>query len=582
MPEAPSRATSRRICWLLLSQLDHPDAAFVIPTLAWMAEASGALFEQYLEAPRDGELFAKTGSTVLGGRHHEHFSYLARRFDVRIIELGIPAVFASSVITFDLPVLASGASASCVYRQLLAGRDLAPVEILRADLTETLGGQQFAPYLMPEIFFGRALGLRADALEPPQQAWLDGLGVPERTICVEPGDTHASFTLRMADRWRGKAKGVAFGDPDVILSQLAWHCRHRRLPLFGQRIDLPSHAVKASHYVEAHSVVADKAGELARSLGDPVIAGRQTGDADILKWSRYGCCIQITDPNRPPLPVIEEAPQPWADCDGLPAWTGPDDATLRQWVVEGRILATLIWHSGELAHNEAMLNVIELASVTGMCMGIGTHDVRYATCPQTWELLNVAIERGGAAGLIEPVLHSGGRGVLAESHCPPEALAEHCRIALENIARIAGRGGTPTGYYAFLDTDLATLTDVPHETHAAIAKTGLEYVISSARPGRNRVLGRHGDCLVLNQTPRVIQPASPFVRITSANDLKTVPAISPGWMIATLDAPVRAFAPNIWRHGHEVVELIDAMKARGWVPATPHTIARYARLLEQQ
>jgi hypothetical protein len=311
-----------------------------------------------------------------------------------------------------------------------------------------------------------------------------------------------------------------------------------------------------------------------------VIAGRQTGDADIRVWSRRGCCIQITDPNRPPFPVIEEVPQPWARREGAPAWRGPDDATLERWADEKKILVTLLWHSGEPAHNEAMLNLVELASMTGLHMGIAVHAVRYRTCPQTWELLNVAVDRGGAAGLIEPVLHSGGRGVLAEIECPPEALAEHCRIAMKEIRSIAGTAGTPTGYYAFLDTDLSTLMRVPTDVHAAIASAGLEYIVSSARPGRNRILGEHGRCLVLNQTPRVVHPASPFVRISSSADLETAPPVAPGWLIATLDAPVRAFGPYIWRRGSEVIGLADAiLRHPGYVSATPHTIARYARLL---
>src|SRR5690606_3267919 len=89
----------------------------------------------------------------------------------------------------------------------------------------------------------------------------------------------------------------------------------------------------------------------------------------------------------------------------------------------------------------------------------------------------------------------------------------------------------------------------PDSVYAAIESTGLSYVVSSARPGRNRILRRTDGCVVV-----------------------------------TLDAPVVAFGPYIWRHGSRSLRILDwftvpgPMGERRTVLAT--TVARYARILK--
>lgn len=161
----------------------------------------------------------------------------------------------------------------------------------------------------------------------------------------------------------------------------------------------------------------------------------------------------------------------------------------------------------------------------------------------------MSTDRGGVRGLVEPVLHSGGRGVLPEYGCPPDMLAEHCALALERIRSVAGPAHTPHGYYAFCDADLESLAPAPDSVYAAIESTGLSYVVSSARPGRNRILRRTDGCVVV-----------------------------------TLDAPVVAFGPYIWRHGSRFMRIVDWFTAPGPMGerrnVLPTTVARYARILK--
>lgn len=599
---------AKPLLWMLLSELSRPELHLAIPSIAWMAADAGAVFECYLESPRSGELFAQTGSTILGGNHHQAFNYLNAAFNVHYILLGSPSVFASSINAFGAAVIAQADTACELYATLLKQAGVSRPKAIIAAPTEPVPvpGRpdtriDLGPYLFPEIVFRRALAIPAAQVERAETVIA---GMPETERCclfltdaqrkavetmwpqvreidrLQTGDDIGAVTLRITQRWMHAASGVVFGDPPVVLSQLAAHCYQRRVAVFAPRVPLPPDQVHVSAYTEAHSSIAQAAGQIACEIGNRVLVGRQTGDGDLFEWSKRGVCIQIVDPNRPAFPSVTAAQHPWTATDRTLFDLEPDDAQLRQWMDEGKVLATLIWHSGEVAHNEAILNLIELAARSGVKMGIGVHAQRYESCPQLWELINVQRDKGGAQGLIEPVLHSGGLGVLAECNCPPDALAGHCREALSRIEKIAGRAGRPLGYYAFMDSDLATLTRIDPAIFHAIESAGLEYVISSAMPGRNRIVHRAPGCIVINQSCRVVHGASPFVRITTADDLNTSGHTQPGWLIGTLDAPVVAYMPYIWRHGWKLMQIIERLtRSPQYINVTPRTIARYARML---
>ncbi|MFP4356200.1 MAG: hypothetical protein ACLFUJ_13860 [Phycisphaerae bacterium] len=601
-------STGKPTLWVLLSHLERPDIAFAISTLAWMAEESGALLECYLHARRDGRLFARTGSTVLGGHHHQQFNYLCAAFDVRPIVLGSAPLWTSTLDVFGLEPLARADDLPGLYDAILCCTDATAPDavLLGPDAPHQVDGQQIdtRPYLFPEIHFRRALGLSVsdiDGLADRQTAWghlpvldvaltsaqrnaLRQSDVKSTPVEDEEFDGYARFTVRTAERWKKHARAVAFGDPAAILSQLPRLCREKRVAVYAPTVRMAPADVKVSEYTEATSAVVHQVADLAEQLGDRRIIGRQTCDGDILTWSRRGVAIEIIDPNRPAFPVVATREHRWAQSEVPFDADEPDDAELERWADEGKILTSLVWHSGEPAHNEAMLNLFDLAARTGVKMGMGVLLSRYRTCPQQWEMLSVPREAGGVRGLIEPLLHCGGMGILAEAQCPPDLLAEHCFRALEGIEKIAGPSGRPRGYYAFLDTDLQTLTKPSPGAWDAIASTRLQYVISSMSPGRNRLLHHDGNFVVINQTSRSICPASPFVRVTTVEDFtEYAPKTRPGWLIGALDAPVVAFDSYIWRHGRRFLDIVEFLAGNdAFVNVLPCTIARYARILERK
>lgn len=585
--------------WLLIARLRDPSLPYLIPSLAWMARDLGVTFETYFESERTGSLFAETGSTVIGGHHHQQFNYLCARFDVKVIKLGATQIFESSVKAFDLEVLAEAVRLEEIHTTLLARfPSLAPGGVFIGPAGPLVAGKysiDLRSYLFPEILHRRALGFpearRSDTTGrlrlfpglPLHSAFLKARDPRLTGVSIDhlrKDDDWASLTARVARRWKKHARGVVFGDPAAVLCQMAAHCRHDRVAVYAPAVSPKPSETAVSRYVESVSPAAKLAADLAVSVGNRVIHGRQTGDGDIFTWAKQGVSIQIVDPNRPPFPVIETAIHPWTVP--APAQEATDEQ-LAAWAREGRTLTSLVVHSGEVAHNEAMIALIEMAGWSGLKFGLGAHAQRYETCPQFWELIAVAREHGGAAGLIEPLLHSGGLGVLAECNCPPALLAENCKTALDRISAIAGRAHAPKGYYAFMDSNLDRLDRVNPKIFEAIASAGIDHIVSSARPGRNRLLWEGKGCVAVNQSPRVIYSSSPFVRVADADDIETsYGASGPGWMIAAIDAPVVAFSPYIWREGFKIMELANELKGRNRVNVLPSTVARYARLLARE
>jgi len=577
----------RPVVWLLLARLDDPLVPAVLPCAAWMAAEAGALIECYLESPRSGGLFAPSGALVVSGQHHQAWNYLHARADVRYIVLGDPQLFASSLPLMGR-VLVQAERAGEIYRTLLAqpgvGSPSGLALIPAADVTTADGPWDGATYLHPDLCLGRRLAFtdadeatqwehadRQSFLVAPPAGWRAG-----ETLAAH--DTSASVTTRIAARWQDRHGGVAFGDPLAIRAQLAWHCRHRRVSFWGRKQGMPRGEVQISDYVEDRSSANAAAGAAAAGCEPPLITGRQTCDGDLMAWSRLGVAMEITDPCRPVLPVVDALPHPWRPS---PAPTPSSDAQLAQWADERRELACLVVHSGEIAHNEAMLALCELAERHGTALGLGACVGRYRTCPQQWELIATARESGGFRGLVEPLLYGNGWGIMAEALAPPQRLADALRSSLVEIRRIAGPAGTPSGHYSFLDTDLATLGPPPAALHAAYAAAGLAFDIGSARPGRCRLLHRQPGFVALNQTCRTVHNGSPYVRIQDPEDLGTHIGGGPGWLIAALDAPVVGFAPAIWERGSRIAELFRQI-GRGRIAATPSTIARYARLLAER
>jgi hypothetical protein len=162
---------------------------------------------------------------------------------------------------------------------------------------------------------------------------------------------------------------------------------------------------------------------------------------------------------------------------------------------------------------------------------------------------------------------------------------------------IAGERFAPRGVYCFGDHHAqAEDADVPGAaqlaTWKAVKDAGFDYPITSVLPGDSRILFRDGDFVVLNEAGRW-HSASHFVRGDPATfasaEKKSAEAGQPGWLVGAIDCPIHGCPIYVGRpyDGKNPQPRINAFYddiQRGGatgklLPATPRTIARYARLI---
>ena len=618
---------------LLVAPFSHPHKDLVATTLGWMCKAAGAEFDVYYAEDRaDGGIFSPHGSAVVGGRHVSAVARALALYDTIVVRLSQVRLLDTLLRRGARLVIDAPASPAELYALMATRLDLALPQSVVAYQTQDLPaglthgvmkavvareGHKLADAGLPpsggivQYAFPEAVGRRALAmpLEAPAQevARLAGMGARQVwTVAAADADTAAwaeaglelqpaevlaqsddllSLSFRVAGRWLAWARAVDLNEPLLASYQLPFCIREERLQVYGQEM----------------RAAAARLAPLCLAKGQDVVYGRYAGgafrgatsDEDLFDLFQQGIVFQVTEPGRPVLTLFgshpTELPRPAQSTFDLE----PDDEQLRAWAREGRVLVTLLTHSGELSHNDAVLNLVDLSATTGVKAGVGVHYQRYAFDPELSELLQVPASEGGALGLVEPVLHSGGYGIAAEALADPDRMARLMGRARDDIARLAGDRFAPRGVYLYCDAVPPHWERPAEALWQAIRQAGFEYVVSSLSPGHPRILHREGDFLVLNQCGTLHYPFSPFVRVDTAADLATLEAQllasgRPGWILPVLDIPIYGYS--------NYLSLGDPFKRRGglgqfydyirWggksarlISATPHTIARYARLL---
>ena len=341
--------------------------------------------------------------------------------------------------------------------------------------------------------------------------------------------------------------------------------------------------------------------ELAQPWPDPVVYARWggggvkgVGDFGLFPLFRKGLSVEVSEPGRPVLTVFSKRPVPIAQPAQTTFDLEPTDDQLQQWADAKRILVTYVLHSGELSHDDAVQHFLETSGSRKIPIGMSVHWQRYAFEPWSVEATQIPQAQGGALGLVEPVLHSTGQGIMAERIVSPAVVAGQMKDARARIAKIAGERFVPRGVYCFDDADMKNWDSPAPQLWSAIQDQGFEYVISSVANGDNRVLQMDGKFVVLNMVGQRAD-ASPFVRQMDVEmphlEQRLKAARRPGWLLGVLDSPLYGYSPYVsagqeWGLYVRLSQLYDYIqkgaKERDLVPATPRTIARYARLLAQR
>lgn len=625
---ASTDAQSSQPLILLLAQFDHPLKDLVATTLGWMCHEQQVAFDVYYAARRGGGgLFSHHGSLMLGGRHEAMIARALATFRTTVVTLGDIHIFESLVQPGAASVVPvediEGVIAFYVQMAATLGVVM-PTTAVAFQMEKMPRALQYgtAQFAFPEAVSRRGLAVPFELGDSEREAlhrlgvrdvWTIAMATAETEEWSRSGfdvhpadvlaedDTYQSFTFRVARRWQKRARGTDMCEPVLASSWLPFCIREDRLQVCGENM------------TEATAALAP----IVRGQGEQVVYGRYGGgplgvardDEELFNLFENDIVFQVIEPGRPALSVFSShpvaLPQPRADPFSLE----PSDDQLRTWADKGKILVSLVTHSGELSHDDAVTNTLDLCAATGVRLGIGMQAQRYLFNPSSIESLHVPTEEGGVLGLCEPVLHSGGFGITAEALASPGQLATMMRQARDEIGKVAGERFMPRGVYCYLDAAPRRWRERPEELWRAIASEGFEYVISSVDQGESQILYQDDDFVVLNLCGYSKYPYSPFMRIdrvTQLLDMELRLAESPGpaWMIGALDIPLYGYSQymalgdptNGVRLGDFFAYIMNGSRMKGLagsgqvskggesgrlVSATPHTIARFAKMIAE-
>jgi hypothetical protein len=456
----------KRPLLLYVSHAGDPHRYAIAPALAAAAERAGFGFECYYDDVRAGRHFGggdpararpgwPTGSLVAGGRHADHVLWLASAYE--LVVLGDPgSVLWPALDAAGGEALARTADPAELYRAAFArlGEELPETVVVLDAGPQGRNGLVMAPYLYPRLLTGeRALGVDVSCSERTREA----LGAARFVgVCVDPArassfpggldeveDTvaadsdYAAATSALARRYADWGKGVLLGDPALVAAQLPKSRRLRLLPLYGQpQVD-----------------VVQRGRELIEEACEPVY-GRQYDDRDFLAISRVGHGLQVLDPD-PPFDAESAAAAPLPAPPRPLAETEPDDTELERWADDGRVLVTLLFWAGMIRETHCLPRLLDLVTATGLRAGfvVTSESLRHAPS-SALSLLSAPPERGGAFGLVEPLLGSTGLGVAAETLLPAGRLREFLERARREAAEVLPAGLEPRGWWPLLDAPL--------------------------------------------------------------------------------------------------------------------------------
>nr|WP_247893401.1 hypothetical protein [Azospirillum endophyticum] len=451
---------------LFLAHGGDPHRVAIAPVLAAAAERAGWTFDLYYDGRRSGRHFGGwedgnrteatgTGSLMAGGRHLDHALWLTTRY--RVVALGDPASPLWPVVEAGGDCALRSADPAAIFEAAfrLLGQPI-PDRVAVLDMApQTPLGIVAAPFLYPQLMAEPCLGIDVGADAGLRQR-LEALGCVHFTgHCVDPvrargfpggldavdgkvaGESYASFSVGLARRHAGWGRGTLLGDPDLIAAQLPLASAKRLLPLYGR----------------PQTDVIERAADLIRAGADPVY-GRQFDDHDFFALGRLGRGLQIVDPDPPfastaAIPLrIPDPPRPFTGYE-------PDDATLRRWAAEGRVLTTLVLWSGMIRELHCIPRILDLVAATGLRCGlVVTVDSLTQSSPADLALLSVPEERGGVLGRVELLLGSTGRGVCAEGEMPDGELHRLLAGARAEMATMLPPGLMPRGWWPLVDSPL--------------------------------------------------------------------------------------------------------------------------------
>ena len=185
---------------MFISQLEMAEVSVIIPTLSWVAEQAGMVFEAYLGSERDGLLFAKTGSTVLGGNHFQQFNYLNAYYDIYYFVYGTISLFDSSIQAFSKNVIVRAESIRefyCGVQDYFGLKEEKIVLFGTEYINDGTTSREFFPYFYPEVLFQQAWGYIGQKDDFPPEKIVSEIAPLSNTTGTKSRRTESLLAIRM-------------------------------------------------------------------------------------------------------------------------------------------------------------------------------------------------------------------------------------------------------------------------------------------------------------------------------------------------------------------------------------------------
>ncbi len=596
----------------------------VTSTAAWIAREAGVEFDAYIPIT----LFGRPGQSpitppALGQWHQPQFYHLANCFEMTFCSVAdTPVVpFRRDAATFGARMLPHRppTELAAFYRDLLETYGQAfPTELVVIPApSDNVDGLNLEPYCYPEIYYRQALGVTAAAADAVVLALhaagarkakvvycpddvtgrLERLGFEVEVIDrLLPDDTMGSVTTRITERWSAHGNGIAYGGHSVMVKMLPFSMRHDHLPLvqFGEW-----------PLLEAFGKTV---GEYARRFGNPLIWGSQGGGAGggdnvITEYSKHDIAmslgIGVSGPTvqerlTPAAEWLPAAPAPWEDEYA--------EDFLEQKAREGAVPVCYLHYAGDFGHVTSCVRLFDvMASWYGRC-GLAFPSTWYDFYGPLLELLYQPAAQGGVFPRVEPLVATGGIGVITEANgfASRDALVRMLKQSLADIKRHVGENKAPLGYLPWQDADPYYQTGSAEPRYDVPLEAGFDYAFTTkdeAKPPA--IVFQDGDYVVLNRQERHWRLRQSLTHETQLWEKELVGSDRGAWIMIDMDAPFWFQVPVYYdpdqpahyhREGFDSssMEFARALKYadRGGDSGKlflvkPHELVRYVRMLQR-
>ncbi len=640
MTAEPTLRGGKQGLLLFFVPVDHPHRDAVCATLAWIARDEGLLFECYYEGRASGVHFGGglpwqyaledlRGGTFEGGHHREQLGLLLRRFDCQAACLG-PTVFEQALTGAGVPFRARSGDVARFYAEFFASAGLeAPQRVLVVGPGR--GRLSLVPYACHEVAQRKVLAIAGG----DDQA-LAGFGEGVQIERLWQDDTAATAvedrSLEMARKWSSVTTTFLFADPEAAGRWIPSAIRRGWAPVYGvpqartirrlaERLaSVP--AVWGRQQDDSDFLELSRQG-VAFQLIDPgrppfpVIdeasaprstspaCGSEPGDGQLRQWAEEGVIVTSlvfwTG-------MVRELECLYALADaisgtGLRAGLALTTESLRYFESSPLAMLAVPPERGGLGGQVEVL--VASAGVGGLLESEGPLEKFAATLQESVQPLREAgqMPSGWWAVMDAPLLP---RRVsrLAVRAWPPAVTLRYRRRPLEVAAE--DEGGAGAGARASLrarvrDSPLGRFFEPERPFDAfqpggprrdlleAVRASGFEYALTKSGFGAPPTVATGIDGLtVINYTAGRWDGWTPFETVNALSDLTQAEhglrqAGRPGWLLGGIDSCLWAFSGHVLDRGRELRE-ICRWTAEGGSSGrlrnvTPHTMARYARIL---